>query len=165
MNEMEVEEWRPIPEWHGYEVSNTGRVRSIERTVIRRTGRPMSVRPRILSQVTRTDGYPSVFLCRTEDRGTRRYVHQLVLEAFVGPRPDKMECRHLDGDRLNPHVTNLAWGTRSQNTQDRVRHGTHHNANKTHCPKGHRYDEINTRWGAGGKSRWCRACEKMRVRK
>jgi len=54
-----------------------------------------------------------------------RYVHQLVLETFVGLRPEGMECRHLDGDPTNNHLENLKWGTRSENQKDAVKHGTH----------------------------------------
>ncbi len=52
------------------------------------------------------------------------YVHRLVLEAFVGPCPGGMECRHLDGDTSNNYLTNLCWGTCQENQMDRVRHGT-----------------------------------------
>lgn len=51
-------------------------------------------------------------------------VHTLVLLMFVGPCPDGMECRHIDGNRANNHVSNLAWGTRSENQRDRFLHGT-----------------------------------------
>lgn len=51
-------------------------------------------------------------------------VHALVLEAFVGPRPEGMECRHLDGDPTNNALANLAWGTRAENIADKRRHGT-----------------------------------------
>jgi hypothetical protein len=57
--------------------------------------------------------------------GARKYyVHRLVLEAFVGPCPDGMECRHLDGNPSNNRLDNLAWGTHSENERDKVRHGT-----------------------------------------
>ena len=68
-------------------------------------------------------GYPTVNL--SDGVGKRRwYVHRLVLEAFVGPRPEGMACRHLDGDRANNRVENLAWGTYSENERDKLRHGT-----------------------------------------
>jgi len=51
-------------------------------------------------------------------------VHRLVLEAFVGPCPDGMECRHLDSDPLNNHVGNLRWGTPKENADDRTSNGT-----------------------------------------
>lgn len=60
-------------------------------------------------------------------QGTRkRYmVHRLVLEAFVGPCPEGMECRHFpDRDPANNNVNNLQWGTRSENHKDCTVHGT-----------------------------------------
>lgn len=53
----------------------------------------------------------------------RRLVHRLVLEAFVGPRPKGMECRHLDSNSLNNNVSNLMWGTHKENEQDKIKHG------------------------------------------
>jgi hypothetical protein len=51
-------------------------------------------------------------------------VHRLVLTAFVGPCPDGMECRHLDGNPSNNRIENLVWGTQAENQADRIRHGT-----------------------------------------
>jgi hypothetical protein len=53
-----------------------------------------------------------------------RSVHQLVLEAFGGPRPEGLQVRHKDGDRRNNALENLAWGTGKENAVDRVRHRT-----------------------------------------
>ncbi len=50
-------------------------------------------------------------------------VHVLVLEAFHGPQPEGMESRHLDGNSLNNHASNLVWGTPLQNAADRAAHG------------------------------------------
>jgi len=68
-------------------------------------------------------GYPQVGLYRDGKR-TMSPVHKVVLEAFVGPRPDGMECRHLDGDRSNSCLVNLCWGTSSENKADMIKHGT-----------------------------------------
>lgn len=51
-------------------------------------------------------------------------VHRLVLLAYVGPCPEGMECRHLDGNPSNNCVENLAWGTPLQNHEDKRLHGT-----------------------------------------
>lgn len=53
-----------------------------------------------------------------------RQVHHLILEAFVGPRPEGAICRHLDGNKLNNRPENLAWGTTRENTDDKMRHDT-----------------------------------------
>jgi hypothetical protein len=85
-------------------------------------------------------------------------VHSLVILAFVGPRPDGEQVRHLNGNPADNRLTNLAYGTQSQNQQDSLRHGTHAQAAKTHCPRGHSYlDEGNVMHRRTG-GRRCRAC-------
>lgn len=101
---------------------------------------------------------------RVDLPGRRVFVHQLVAEAFIGPRPDGQEVRHLNGDPADNRVQNLAYGTRSQNVADAIRHGTYRNAiaeknaEKTHCPRGHEYDDSNTYLAPSGR-RFCRACK------
>jgi hypothetical protein len=90
-------------------------------------------------------------------------VHVMVAEAWHGIRPPEMQVRHLNGDRLNNHPSNLAWDTVSANNLDRVAHGTHHEAIKTHCPAGHEYSENNTyRSPSAPNKRRCRTCMKIR---
>jgi hypothetical protein len=48
----------------------------------------------------------------------------MVLEAFIGPCPKNMECRHLDGNSHNNNLENLCWGTHEEQSKDRERHGT-----------------------------------------
>lgn len=121
------EEWRPVVGWEGlYEVSNLGRVRGVDRRVpAPAQGSTRFVRGCVLRQVgTRSDGYMQVGLRRGGKLGSSYLVHRLVLEAFVGARPDGMECRHLNGVATDNRLVNLAWGTPLENARDRVRHGT-----------------------------------------
>jgi len=46
-----------------------------------------------------------------------------------------MEGRHLDGNKMNNHVSNLAWGTTTQNRHDRILHGTSSEGEKNGCAK------------------------------
>lgn len=69
------------------------------------------------------DGYRRVCLSH-EGREITALVHRLVLTTFIGPCPDGMQCRHLDGCKTNNHVDNLAWGTSVENHQDKLVHGT-----------------------------------------
>lgn len=50
-------------------------------------------------------------------------VHRLVCEAFKGPCPEGMECRHLNGINTDNRAENLEWGTHGENMQDAVKHG------------------------------------------
>jgi hypothetical protein len=69
-------------------------------------------------------GYPIVGLCR-KSKQTLFFVHRLLLLAFVGPCPEGMECRHLDGDKRNCRLPNLCWGTKQENNGlDKRAHGT-----------------------------------------
>lgn len=104
-----TEAWRPVYSLEGlYEVSSYGRVRNSKHAL-------MAQYP--------THGYLKVVLTKNSIRKNYR-VHRLVLEAFVCPRPNGMMCRHLDGDRQNNRLDNLAWGTNTQNQADRIAHGT-----------------------------------------
>lgn len=154
-NDCSPEQWAPAPGFEGhYLVSSDGRVRSLKRRA--HDGSPIYVNWKF-----DRDGYAAVDLWR-DAKATRRRVHVLVAAAFLGPRPDGQEVRHMDGNRSNPALANLAYGTRSENNHDKREHGTDHNVVKTHCPKGHPYNEENTyvlpsRPGA----RYCRACHRV----
>ena len=129
---FQKEQWRSIPSAPGYEVSDLGRVRGVDRVVMR-GGRPMRVRGRLLApKMAGRDGRPRVQL-----GSATRLIHHLVLEAFVGPRPSGTEACHNNGDKLDNRASNLRWDTRSSNMRDTVRHGTHRTARRTHCPRGH----------------------------
>lgn len=97
--------WRPVPAWSRYQVSDDGLV--------------ANARGRLLTLQSR-GGY----LRFTPARGRAVSVHVAVLEAFVGPRPEGTEGRHLDGNKANNHLSNLAWGSRLENAADKRRHGT-----------------------------------------
>lgn len=76
---------------------------------------------RVLSPI-RMGNYVGLQLARDDGLLEREYVHRLICEAFHGPCPDGMECRHLDGDRTNNSADNLAWGTKQENEDDKIGH-------------------------------------------
>jgi hypothetical protein len=154
---MSTEEWRLIPSAPDYEVSDLGRVRS---------WRPYNGHsaPRVLRGFPSPNGgHLQYRLVDVTGESVTTKGHQLVLLAFVGPRPDWADqIRHLDGDPTNNALSNLRYGTRSENQLDAVRHGTHGQARKTHCPQGHAYvqDNVYTEPGTGG--RQCKTCRRER---
>jgi hypothetical protein len=121
------EEWRAVVGWEGfYEVSNHGRVKSVERIVYKRNrwGNVAAnrMREKILKQAMTTSGYPFVGLCR-HSKPSPQMIHRLVATAFHRlPMADE-ECLHRDGNRLNNCAENLRWGTHKENQQDMVAHG------------------------------------------
>lgn len=150
--------WLPSPSAPNYEVSSDGRVRSLTRIVTYPNGsrRRFDGRERTVFLVK---GYQHLNLSASQGKKKNFYVHLLVCEAFQGPRPSPVhEVRHLDGDPLNNRADNLAWGTKQENAQDSIRHGTNKERNKTHCKYGHPFDEENTMMTK--RARLCRACRR-----
>ncbi|AVO25677.1 HNH endonuclease [Mycobacterium phage McGuire] len=115
------EVWKEIPGFPDYEVSNRGRVRSWKNS---RHGRSKTPKPRTPQR--HPQGYLRVALSNHSAgmRQSTNNIHKLVLLAFVGPRPEGMEVRHLNGDPSDNRLENLAYGTKKENGADRVRHGT-----------------------------------------
>lgn len=115
----------------------------------------------IMKQTADKDGRRLVTL--TLNGRQRTYlVHRLVLEAFVGPRPEGLEGCHGDGDPGNNYLTNLRWDTHAANMQDMVEHGRSSSLNTTHCPADHEYTPENTYVYQG--RRFCRECARARGR-
>ena len=106
-----IEEWRPIPGYEGlYEVSNTGRVRSVDRYVKTCYGSYRLHKGKVLSPGIRPDGYLVVSLQYRMFR-----VHRLVAQAFL-PNPDNLpQVNHKDENPGNNNVDNLEWCTAKYN--------------------------------------------------
>lgn len=101
-------QWLDIAGFEGYyQISDSGLVRSFHRCLL----------PRLLKPYQRGRyGHLSVVLTRNRKQVAKQ-IHRLVLETFVGPCPD--------GKVGNNNVDNLYWGTRQDNVNDAIRHGTH----------------------------------------
>lgn len=93
------EQWLPVVGHEHYSVSSHGRVRSPSGRIMRAASR---------------SAYPKVNLY-LEGVPTCRYVHALVAEAFLGPRPEGMEVNHIDGCKTNPRLENLEYVAHSEN--------------------------------------------------
>lgn len=153
---MEDVTWRAIPGVDNYEASSEGQIRSLDRTITDSVGHVYFRPGKVLKPVNKA-GYMFVSVKFNDGPRKSTRAHQLVCRAFHGLPPDpRMDVRHLNGDSTDNRPENLAWGTRSQNMHDRVRHGRHPNASKTHCKSGHEFSPENTITVKTG--RRCRAC-------
>lgn len=135
------ETWKPIPNYEGlYEVSNYGRVRACAREIKYKNKRGTEIirfcKGRDVVARLRSNGYLYVDLWKRNE-GKQVAVHSLVLEAFVGARPEGYVCCHEDDVKTNNYVGNLRWGTHSDNAADRVKNGGDKNSNKKYCRRGH----------------------------
>lgn len=156
------EQWLPVVGWEtSHEVSDYGKVRSIDRWITRRGQTKAFLCRGKLKTLTKTDHGYYVVTMKAEGRKLIEYVHYLVLRAFVGPRPIGYDCLHGVNGTLDNHLTNLQWGTSSQNRLDRRRDGTDPMLNRTHCPRGHPLIEPNL-IKAMLPNRSCLACDRAR---
>lgn len=154
-----TEVWLPVAGYENlYQVSDLGRVRSLDRWVPYQKSRRFH-RGTILSPFkSPPTNYLTVSLGR-DGRSTNRRVHVLVLEAFVGPRPDpSFDACHGPGGPYDNSPSNLRWDTKSANAQDTLRAGTHPRWHMTHCKRKHEFTAENTYVNPTSGGRQCKRC-------
>lgn len=123
MDELK-EEWKPVEGYEErYEVSNLGRVRSLDMNVVRgsRSGRKYLYKQkgRIIKQ-TKVNGYPAFTIINNKGEKKTVQVHRLVAKAFVEGYKEGLQVNHIDETRDNNRADNLEWITCKQN----LNHGT-----------------------------------------
>ncbi|BCI54928.1 hypothetical protein NIIDNTM18_42060 [Mycolicibacterium litorale] len=159
------EQWRPVVGCeNAYEVSDQGRVRSLDRIgtqINGKTGTQYMSRRRgkILRPATANSGHRYVVL----QGRTTRTVHSLVADAFLGPRPAGAEVRHKNGRPDDCRASNLEYGTRSENAEDSKRHGTHFHAGLLECKRGHDLTDPRNLQKSKTNKRVCLACRRDRA--
>ena len=115
-----MEEWKDIKGYEGlYQISNEGRVKSLQREIVYKDGRKKVLEEKILRNILSDLGYYHVML--SKDGVPKRYkVHRLVAKAFI-PNPNNLPIiNHKDENPKNNVVDNLEWCTQGYN----VRYGT-----------------------------------------
>lgn len=105
-----AEIWKPVVEYDGfYEVSNLGRVRSVERIVRSSRGNATKRSPgKLLKQIPLKSGYLTVEFCKYGIR-KKKLVHRLVADAFLDNPNGMPQVNHKDEDKSNNCVENLEW--------------------------------------------------------
>ncbi|MCC8103685.1 MAG: HNH endonuclease [Clostridiales bacterium] len=116
-----AEIWKDIPGYEGeYQVSDMGRVKSLDRKIVQRSRWGTDFERTITGRILRPgqfckNGHVSVVL---KHGGIGKPVHQLVMRAFVGEPPEGMEVRHINGNPKDNRLENLCYGTRTENILD-----------------------------------------------
>lgn len=106
--------WKPVIGYEGhYEISNYGIVKSISRIIVDKNGRISKKNELILKPGINRDGYLQVGLS-INNKLFSHYVHRLVAEAFIENPFNKTTVNHKDGNKLNNHISNLEWATKSE---------------------------------------------------
>ena len=114
--------WKDIPDYEGvYQVSNLGRIRSLDRYIKRGKSRFFKE-----GQIQKLQNNGNGYLYKQlKHKGKHRnfYIHRLVSMVFIGERPDGMMICHKDGDTTNNNLDNLRYDTPLENNIDQFRHG------------------------------------------
>lgn len=125
-----AEIWKSVPGYGGYyEASSLGRVRSIDRIVVKRHRSGKLIQQRYAGRLLKP--------CKTDELGhmvvhlgidgkkMNVSVHRMVLLAFVGEPCDGQEACHNNGNASDNRLANLRWDTHEANNGDRINHGTY----------------------------------------
>lgn len=113
---------KPIPSAPNYFALSTGRI--VRYKTIKNPSHAFGNRREKYYYLRTIRGKRESVTLFVDGKSIQKSVHRLILEAFDGPCPDGMEARHLNGNKLDNRLRNLAWGTRKENMQDRTKHGT-----------------------------------------
>ena len=110
-----MEQWKDIEGFEGYyQVSNIGRIRSLDREVRHSKNGTLTLKGKVLKGVMDKDGYLLVHLSK-EGKKKMFKVHRLVYSAFNGEIPSRMQVNHIDEDKMNNKLENLNLMTCKEN--------------------------------------------------
>ena len=116
-NHLIDEMWRDIKGYEGlYQVSNFGKVKSLNKSIIRNNGRKQTFKEKTLKEGLSGNGYYSVSLTKN-GKGKTFNIHKLVAIAFIENKNNDKCVNHIDGNKLNNTVGNLEWVTSQENVK------------------------------------------------
>lgn len=114
------EVWKDIKGYEGYyQISNYGRVASIQRTFICKDKKPQTRHFMILKPTKEKHGYMLIKLTKN-DNHKGFLIHRLVAQAFIPNANNKPEVNHINGNKEDNRVPNLEWVNRSENMRHRI---------------------------------------------
>lgn len=110
-----MEHWKSIRGHEGrYQVSNKGRVKSLQRVIVRAKTGELPVKEKMLKPISQSTGYLTVNLYG--EKGMEQHsIHRLVARHFLEKPPGKDTVNHIDGIKINNTSENLEWCTVREN--------------------------------------------------
>jgi hypothetical protein len=125
-----MEEWRDIKGYEGlYQVSNHGRVKSLDRYINAKLGSVMFRKGAIMTLQVSHKGYNTIILHK-KCKGSQFQVHRLVAMVFIPNPLNKPQVNHKDCNKKNNHAGNLEWATQNENMSHAVANGVYANFNE-----------------------------------
>lgn len=106
--------WKNIHGFEGYQISNTGLVKSTQRVIKHKHSGTKTIPERIIKHYISTTGYRTVKLYK-KNKGTHFKVHRLIADHFISNPNNKKTINHNDGNKLNNELSNLSWMTYKEN--------------------------------------------------
>lgn len=126
---MLLEEWKPIPDYPNYEVSNMGRVKRLGFYSKTPTGQIFYVPENIQKGSPDGGGYTMCGL-RNEHGVKRPKIHRLVAKVFIPNPENKPQVNHINNIRTDCRAVNLEWVTCLENMQHRHNIGGYNSLTK-----------------------------------
>jgi|694.fasta_scaffold00162_76 hypothetical protein len=135
-----VEEWKDVPDYEGYyQISNLGRVKSLEKTLII-SGKKCIYKVLIKKPHISKRGYWEVGFCKNALEITKK-IHRLIAISFINNPKNNPQVNHIDGNKLNNKISNLEWVNNRENSCHRVK-----NSNCTSKYIGVSYFKRDNKW-------------------
>lgn len=141
--------WYQIADFPGYKLSIHAEVLSLK-----------GAEPRILKPKPAASGYLQVTL-RRDGKSYTKTIHTLMAQVFLGPCPAGMQVLHGPQGKLCNNLSNLRYGTPSENVPGQPR--GHYETNRIECDHGHPFTPGNVYWRKGRKGKLYRKCKKCQV--
>lgn len=133
--------WKEVDGFDGYyEVSDKGRVKSLDRVIKHSNGVCHNVKGRMLKPIF-FGNYHGVQMCN-HGKLKKKYIHRLVAETFVENTHNKKTVNHKDGNKFNNSAENLEWATQKENNRHAVETGLNKTMGSDNHMCKHSYDVV-----------------------